>query len=195
VKRIITEGPLGKLVAVTCMMSGSLIHTGTHAYDILQFWCGSFTGAAGWLEIPQPKSGPIRDCGGSGFIAFAGGAHAFIMGSTRDYYIFQFDLAFTRGRIQIGNDVCRVLRPAPSRLYTGFEELFEVPDFSLNDPYPRPMVYDLVHAIETGVSTEMSLDNAISAFRAGLALFQSDREGHRFVTPEELDRSLWIESI
>jgi predicted dehydrogenase len=195
VKRIIDERTLGELLGVTCMMSGNLIHTGSHAYDMLQFWCGEMTGAIGWLEQETPLEGPIEDCGGSGHMIFDSGAHAFIVGSSRDYYIFQFDLAFTQGRIQIGNDIRRVLRPAPSRLYSGFEELFEVPGFELNDPYRYPMVYDLVHALETNQEPLMSVGNAINAFKMGLALFQSDREGHRLLTPRELDPSLRIESI
>jgi len=195
VKRIIDEHVLGDLLAVTCMMSGNLIHTGTHAYDMLQFWCGDMQGAVGWLEKPIPPAGPIKDCGGNGHIVFRSGVHAFIVGNTRDYYIFQFDLAFTHGRIQIGNDICKVLGPGPSKFYSGFEELFEDPDFELDDPYPYPMVYDLIHAMETNEEPVMSVGNAIAAFKMGLALFQSQREGHRFISPADLDPSLRIESI
>jgi predicted dehydrogenase len=195
VKRMIDERTLGTLLNVTCMMSGSLIHTGTHAYDMLHFWCGNLKGAIGWLEKPVSRSRPIADCGGTGHMIFEGGAHACIVAGTRNYYIFQFDLAFTRGRIQLGNDVQRVLIPGPSRLYSGFEELFETSEYSLNDPYSYPMVYDLIHALKTGDEPLMTIANAIHAFKMGLALFQSDLEGHRFVTPEELDSSLRIDSI
>jgi predicted dehydrogenase len=195
VKRIIDEHVLGDLLAVISMMSGNLIHTGTHAYDMLQFWCGDMQCAAGWLEKQVPLAGPIEDCGGNGHIIFGNGVHAFIIGSTRDYYTFQFDLAFTRGRIQIGNDICKVLQPGPSKFYSGFEELFEDPDFELNDPYPYPMVYDLIHAMETDGEPVMSVANAIAAFKTGLALFQSHREGHRFIIPAKLDPSLRIESV
>ena len=195
VRRIITEGELGDLLSVTCMMSGSLIHTGTHAFDMLDYWCGSMTGAVGVLEKPLSMNDSIQDCGGSGQLFFDSGVHAFIVGRTRGYYIFQFDLAFTRGRIMIGNDIQRVLLPGPSKLYAGFEELFEDPDFELFDPYPWPMVHDLIHAIETGAEPAMSLANAIRAFKMGLALFQSHREGTRLIQPEELDETLRIESI
>lgn len=195
VKRVIDEGRLGDFLHVSCMMSGNLIHTGTHAYDMLHFWCGSVKGAVGWLEKPVMRSTPIADCGGHGHMVFDNGVHASIVAGTRRYYIFQFDLAFTRGRIQIGNDVQRVLVPGPSRHYSGFEELFEAPDFTLDNPYPHPMVYDLIHAMETGAEPLMSVDNAIHAFKMGLALFQSDLEGHRFVTPAELDPALKIHSV
>jgi predicted dehydrogenase len=195
VKRMIDEGTFGALLNVTCTMSGSLIHTGTHAYDMLQFWCGNMKGAVGWLEKPASSAGPIKDCGGPGHMIFNNGMHACIVAGTRDYFIFQFDLAFTKGRIELGNDIQRVLRPGPSELYNGFTELFEVPEFELSDPYPYPMVYDLIHALETGAEPLMSVSNAIHAFRMGLALFQSDLEHHRLITPEELDPSLRIESV
>jgi predicted dehydrogenase len=195
VKRIIDDHVLGDLIGVTCMMSGSLIHTGSHTYDMLHFWCGEMVGAVGWLERPAPRDGPIIDCGGSGHMVFQNGVHAYIVGHTRDYYIFQFDLAFTQGRIQIGNDICQVLRPQPSKLYSGFEELFVDSGFVLDDPYPHPMVYDLIHALEANAEPVMSVTNAITAFKMGLALFQSDREGHRLIEPADLDPTLRIESI
>jgi predicted dehydrogenase len=195
VRRIIHDKSLGNLLEVTCTMSGNLIHTGTHAYDMLDFWCGRMAGAAGWLEGAQAQTGPITDCGGNAHILFENGVHAFVAGGTRDYYIFQFDLAFTGGRIQIGNDIRKVLLPAPSRLYSGFVELFEAPDYELSDPCPRPMIYDLVHAIETGQAPLMSVENAITAFQMGLSLFQSHREGHRLVRPQDLDETLRIESV
>jgi predicted dehydrogenase len=195
VRRIINEKSLGDLLEITCMMSGNLIHTGTHAYDMLDFWCGRMAGAEGWLERTQAQTGSITDCGGNAHILFESGVHAFIAGGTRSYYIFQFDLAFAGGRIQIGNDIRKVLLPAPSRLYSGFKELFEAPDYELSDPYPRPMIYDLVHAIETGQAPLMSVEKAITAFQMGLSLFQSHREGHRLVRPQDLDETLRIESV
>ncbi len=176
-------------------MSGSLIHTGTHAFDLLDYWCGSMTGAVGALEKPLPVEGPVRDCGGNGQLFFDSGVHALIVGRTRGYYIFQFDLAFTRGRILIGNDILKVLLPGPSKLYAGFDELFEAPGYKLFEPYPWPMVHDLIHALESDAEPVMSLANAIRAFKMGLALFQSHREGNRLVRPEELDSTLRIESV
>jgi predicted dehydrogenase len=195
VRRIINQRTLGDLLEVTCLMSGCLIHTGTHSWDMLDFWCGRMAGAAGWLERAPAQSGPIVDCGGNAHILFESGVHAFVAGNTREYYIFQFDLAFKKGRIQIGNDIRKVLLPGPSRLYSGFLELLEAEDYDLSDPYPYPMIYDLVHAIETGVEPLLSVENAITAFEMGLSIFQSHREGHRQVRPQDLDETLRIDSV
>ena len=195
VRRIIRDKTLGDLLEITCSMSGCLIHTGTHAYDMLDFWCGPVAWTQGWLERPQNAHAPLEDCGGNGHIAFENGVHAFIVGGSRHYYLFQFDLAFTGGRIHLGNDIRQVLLPAPSKLYSGFVELFESPGYELADPYSRPMIYDLIHALETGEEPLMSVENAITAFRTGLALFQSHLEGNRAVRPDELDSQLRIVSV
>ncbi|MGA2261352.1 MAG: hypothetical protein ABSH28_07945 [Acidobacteriota bacterium] len=85
---------------------------------------------------------------------------------------------------------------------TDFGRDWEIPDSHLFSDYRvmlervRPdLVYDLIHALETGDEPLMSGANAIDVFTMGLALFQFDLEGHRLVTLEELDPSLRVESI
>lgn len=196
VKRLIDERALGELQTVNCLMSGHLMHTGTHAWDVLLYWCGPWAEVTGWLDDPQAvQADSVKDAGGHGHVEFANGVHGYVTGRVKDYYVFQFDLVFSGGRIQIGNDVRRVLRPADSPRYAGFRELEETTDISLDDPYPHPMVYDLVHAMETGTEPVMSVQNAIDAFGLGLALFQSGLHHHCPVTPSQLDRTLRIDSV
>jgi len=57
------------------------------------------------------------------------------------------------------------------------------------------MVYDLVHSLETGEEPLLSVENATTAFRTGLSIFQSHLEGHRPVLPGELDERLCIVSV
>jgi hypothetical protein len=49
--------------------------------------------------------------------------------------------------------------------------------------------------METGEEPVMSVRHAIGAFGLGLALFQSDLDGHGAVTPGALDRRLRITSV
>jgi predicted dehydrogenase len=194
VKQIIDDRRLGALHTIHCLMSGCLMHTGTHAWDVLDYWCGPWRGAQAWLAAGVPRSGPIDDRGGHARIGFDHGVQAFVSAHDKDYFIFEFDLIFSQGRIQIGNDVCRVDKPAPSTHYTGFVELAQAAGVPLVDPYPHPMVFDLVHTMDTGDEPAMSLRNATAAFRMGLALFQSEREAHRVVTPDDLDPEICIVS-
>jgi predicted dehydrogenase len=195
VRRLIEERAFGDLQTVNCLMSGNLMHTGTHAWDILLFWGGPWTSAQAWLDSPVERAGRMCDAGGHAHIVFEGGVHAYVTGRNKDYYVFQFDLVFSLGRVQIGNDVLRVLRPADSPRYSGFRELLEVTDVPLDDPWPHPMVYDLVDAMERRREPVMSVQNAVEAFRLGAALFQSHRDGHAVVTPGALDARLAIDSV
>ena len=40
IKRAIDSNGFGRLQTVTCHMTHQLLHTGTHAYDVLRYWCG-----------------------------------------------------------------------------------------------------------------------------------------------------------
>ena len=191
VKRLIDNKGLGELQTINCLMSGLVVHTGSHAWDMLHYWCGEPALVAGWLDGDVPAKGPVEDRGGHGHIEYASGVHAWATARSKRYFIFQFDLVFSEGRVQIGNDVMKVLRPDASRLYSGFRELYECAE-PLGDPYPYPMVYDLVHAMETGEEPLMSIGNAIAAFRTGVALFQSHRAGHTPVAPRQLDEELTV---
>ena len=193
VKRLIDAGALGELQTINCLMSGLVVHTGSHAWDMLHYWCGVPASVTGWLDGDVPAEGPVDDCGGHGHVQYASGVHAWVMARSKRYFIFQFDLVFSEGRVQIGNDVMKVFRPDASRLYSGFRELYECRE-PLGDPYPYPMVYDLVHAMESGQEPLMSVANAIAAFRTGVALFQSHRAGHVPVAPDQLDEGLTVVS-
>ena len=195
VKRIIDEGTLGRLQTVNCLMSGHLMHTGTHAWDLLLYWCGPWREVTAWLDEVTSRDGAVEDAGGHAHVLFDNDVHAFVTGRDKRYYIFQFDLVFSEGRIQLGNDVQRVLKPDDSPRYVGFRELAEVVEFPLDEPYPFPMVYDLVEAMDKGTEPVMSVQNAIDALALGVAMFQSGLGNHRPVTPEALDRGLRIESV
>lgn len=191
VKRLIETQGMGRLESVHCLMSGMVIHTGTHAWDMLHYWCGAPARVTGWLDGDVATSGPVHDTGGHGCLEYPGGARAWITAREKQYFVFQFDLVFSEGRVQIGNDVMRVLRPAPSPRYSGFCELSERAE-PLDDPYPHPMVCDLVRAMDTGLPPLMSIANAAVALRTGLALVQSHREGHRPIALTELDEDLTV---
>jgi predicted dehydrogenase len=195
VRRAIDGRTLGSLQSVHVLMNGLLIHTGSHAWDLLDYWCGPWVSAQAWLDAPVPSSGPVRDRGGRCHVVFESGVQAFVSACEKDYYVFQFDLVFEGGRIQIGNDVCRLLRPAPSPRYSGFVELAEQESFLEAEPYDWPMAFDLVRSMETGDEPVMSVRNAVTAFRLGVAFFQSEREGRRPVGPSALDPDLRIESV
>lgn len=195
VKDLLESGACGRLQSVTCHMTHQLIHTGTHAFDVLRYWCGEAKTVAGKLESPNEGQAEISDQGGHATIEFESGTVAFVSAYRKKYYTFQFDLIFEDARILIGNDIAKVYRPAASKLYSGFKELFEQDAYDWGPAYPRDMLGELVHAMKSGSEPLFSVSNAIEALRIALALFDSDRQGGLPIDPQSVDPDLKIQSV
>lgn len=195
IKEIIDAESFGKLLSVTCHMTHQFIHTGTHAFDVIRYWCGEAVQVRGQLESGSNESGAIVDQGGSAEIAMSSGTRVFVSAYQKRYYIFQFDLIFEDARILIGNDIAKVYRPATSRLYTGYRELFEQESFDWGPGYPRDMASELIHCMKTGEEPLFSVKNAIDSLRIALAIFDSGRRGGSVVDPLTVDPSLRIENV
>jgi predicted dehydrogenase len=207
VARLVRSRDAGALESVHAVFSGHWIHTGTHAWDVLDFWCGPFLRAAARAERAAPQgaadgrshacsgtSRPApadgwRDRGGTAEIEYADGVRAFVSGSAKRYFTFTFDLIFEGARLRIGNEGASLALPRPSSRYEGFVEVEEVPWASLERPddgYAFPMVHDLVRAMETGAEPLMSLRNGVESLRAGVALLQSAVSGGAWVARDDV---------
>lgn len=217
VRRIIEDGTLGALESVHVLFSGHLIHTGSHAWDVLDSWCGPWTEVRTWPDgqpaavAPsgsRPHAGAVAetttavagsssaaaDIGGRVHIRFANGVDAFVSGGRKSYFIFQFDLIFARGRVLLGNDVNRVLVTGPSPRYSGFVELTEAP-WRLDGPGGAPLVSVLADAVRAGAADLTSLDAAIRSLALGIAAVQAGTTPGLAVTPATLDPAFVVESV
>jgi predicted dehydrogenase len=266
VAEIVAREELGRLESVHVRFSGHFLHTGTHAWDALDEWCGPWAevrcwkeeqksrraeeqteaqgrrsaeaqgrrGAeaqtedqesrrvdaeSGWAAVPrepeaphrepraesreadpsgpQPAAGslqPNSDLSGLAHIVFENGVHAFVSGSRKRYFTFECDLTFTEGRIQIGNDVQRIWRPAPSPRYEGFVELAESTE-SLNAPAPASLLDALLIAIDTGQEKLVPLDEATRALNLGLAIVRAAESPGNSITPADLSRQFHVASV
>lgn len=216
VGRWIREQTFGSLEAIHVLFSGQLIHTGTHAWDVLLDWCGPWTrvdatldadlgeaerGADGRGGAPHeffvPAAEAIRDRGGRARIVFAGGVEAFVSGGAKGYFVFQFDLVFSRGRVRIGNDAWEVCTPAESPRYSGFLELAATdPEQFVRpaDGYPTPMLADLVLAMQGGHAPLQSVVSAMAALELGIAIIQAGLTATT-VTAAAVDPTLTIGSV
>jgi predicted dehydrogenase len=210
VRRVIDDGTLGPLESVHAVFSGHLIHTGTHAWDVLEHWCGPWAEVRAWPDDARVASlagsrphaagaettsdADAADIGGRCHIRFANGVDAFVSGGRKGYFIFQFDLIFAHGRVHLGNDVNQVLVTGPSSRYSGFVELTEAP-WRLDGPGGAPLVSVLADAVRAGAGDLSSLDAAIRALALGIATVQASTNPGVAVTPATLDRELVVASV
>lgn len=214
-------GTLGRLESVHVLFSGHVVHTGTHAWDLLLAWCGPWTHVQASLDTPAHEAaavagdaherdeadaaryatalagGGVVDRGGRARIVFATGVEAFVTGGAKGYFVFQCDLVCARGRIRIGNDVWEVLAPADSPRYSGYRELTPVDALAVLPPAPAgsSSVLDaLLHAVGRSGGADLSVRAAADALALGIAIMQAGLTGCT-VTPATLDRTLRVESI
>ena len=148
VARWVHDETFGRLESIHVLFSGHVVHTGTHAWDLLLAWCGPWARVDASLDTPAHeaaasgddrerdeseasryadalKSG-IPDRGGRARIVFENGVEAFVTGGAKRYFVFQCDLVCAGGRIRVGNDVWDLLAPADSPRYSGYRELASI---------------------------------------------------------------------
>ena len=131
-KRLINEGAIGKPLSVVCHFSGSMVHTGTHAFDVLRF----FFGEASWVEAylerreagdrgePRHTRKVVQyDIGGYALIGFENGVYATVHGDSKEYFLFEFDIMGTEGRLRIGNWLFELFEAEMSEREQGLREL------------------------------------------------------------------------
>jgi predicted dehydrogenase len=214
-------GTLGRLESVHVLFSGHIVHTGTHAWDLLLAWCGPWTRVDASLDTPAHEAaasgdaherdeadaaryatalagGGIVDRGGRARIVFANGVEAFVTGGAKGYFVFQCDLICSRGRVRIGNDVWEVLAPADSPRYSGYRELAPVDDplaaLPPTPPGPGAVLDALLQAVGGAGTADLSVRAAADALALGIAIMQAGLTGCT-VTPATLDRSLRVLSV
>ena len=216
VARLIADGTLGPLESIHAVFSGHLIHTGTHAWEVLDTWCGPWAEVRAWPDLPstdgpfgdRPHAGRegrretlpttlpttgAEDIGGRVHVRFANGVDAFVSGGRKSYFVFQFDLIFARGRVLLGNDVNQVFVTGASPRYAGFVEL--VPSGALEGPGGAPLVTVLADAVRDRGGDLTSLDAAIRALALGVAAVQAAATPGLAVTPATVDASLVVASV
>ncbi len=191
-KEIIDSGSIGRLQSIICHFSGSLIHTGTHAFDILNW----FLGPAEWVEGRLEEApGSLywdtgEDLGGSAVIQFRSGPNAFISAGSKPYFFFEFDIVGTGGRIRIGNnDLLEYYAPDASAHYTGIKELKRgpFPSFENKNIWVEALG-NLIDSMEGRDRPANGPEEGIASLELALAIHESARQrGMRIFLPLQND--------
>ncbi len=134
-RNILLEGTIGDPVSVVCHFSGNMIHTGTHAFDVLRMFFGDVAWVEGNLEYSRETKHHeafestenliLNDAGGYALISFKNGVYATVHGDSKGFFIFEFDIMCTGGRIKIGNYLFEVSLAEESKTESGLIELYK----------------------------------------------------------------------
>ncbi len=202
---LIADGAIGALESINVHFSSNMLHTGTHAFDVLRLWCGEVVAVQAWLDESSAHSrdsgyrfGPaeaITDFGGFALLHFANGMRAPVHAGGKKYFRFEFEVLGSRGILRLGNRQRELWQPAPSDHYSEFKELRQVP-FPY---YPQANMWqaacdNLVGAVYDGDKPACSVVDGRKALAIALAMHLSHREGHRMVALEEVPQDLRVSS-
>lgn len=197
-KEIIESGGIGKLQSIVAHFSGSMLHTGTHAFDVLTWFAGDAQWVEGWLEKRQGNFqwDGIEDLGGRAFVQFKNNVYATVHAEAKAYFFFEFDIIGSHGRIRIGNnEVMEFYKPDKSRHYTGLKELYieKFPEFESKNIWIEA-ARNLVGCMEGKMKNLNAPDDGRAALEIALAIHESSREdGKRVYLPLD-DREFKVRS-
>ncbi|MEK6531438.1 MAG: Gfo/Idh/MocA family oxidoreductase [Deltaproteobacteria bacterium] len=201
-KELIDSGGIGRLQYIAAHFSGSLMHTGTHAFDVLNWFCGPAKWVSGGLEpgafqkfadLPWDVAG---DSGGWAVIMFENNAYATVHADSKPYFFFEFDIVGSQGRIRIGNnDLLEYYTPETSVHYTGLKELSrrEFPAFENRNIWVGALK-NLIDAMEGRAEAANGPVEGLKALEIALAIHESARTGGGPVELPLRDSKLTIRS-
>ncbi len=202
-KKLISEGEIGEPVSAVCHFSGNMIHTGTHAFDVLRY----FFGDADWVEGHLENAGNVShhnafqstekiikdDVGGYALICFKNGAYATVQGDSKGFFIFEFDIMGTEGRIRIGNRLFELYKAKESGTESGLVELYKEEVHAENTKNIwKEAANNLVDCIEGKRENPSGPKDGRDALEIALAMHHSQNmNGERVLLPLE-DKTLKV---
>lgn len=208
VREALAAGEIGRLQTITAQFSGNLLHTGTHAFDVMNLLAGTPKTVRGWLEAGAGRvqdsgyrfeldaaDNGIKDVGGHAIIEYGDGLFGFVQGQARNYFWFEFELQGSRGLIRVGNEQFEMRRRAKSKRHSGFHELARKRGFKPGAGNVwRAACADLVNAVRSGGMTCCGVREARTALATALAIHASAQAGGVPVTLAEVAPKLYVAS-
>ncbi|MBI5643143.1 MAG: Gfo/Idh/MocA family oxidoreductase [Deltaproteobacteria bacterium] len=179
VKEIIERKRIGNLQSIVCHFGGSLLHTGTHAFDVLLWLCGPALWVEGELEAARGHKlwDNIEDLGGRAVVKFKNNVYATVHAESKAYFFFEFDIIGDSGRVRIGNNgVLEYYIPKDSAYYTGIKELHPkpFPEYELKNIWVEALG-NLIGAVEGREESKNTLRDGLNALELALAIHESSR--------------------
>lgn len=204
-KKLIADGVIGEPVSAVCHFSGNMIHTGTHAFDVLRYLFGDADWVEGHLETSRSISHHnafqstekliLNDVGGYALIFFKNGLYATVHGDSKSYFHFEFDIMGDEGRIRIGNRLFELYLAGESREESGLIELYR----EEIAPYEKKNIWkeaagNLVDCIEGRAENLCGPEDGRAALEIALAMHQSQIMGGERVLLPMASKTLKVRS-
>lgn len=202
-RKLISDGVIGIPTSVVCHFSGNMIHTGTHTFDVLRMLFGGVSWVQGNLEyygsvshhraFESTKDLISLDTGGYALIYFKNGLYATVHGDSKGYFIFEFDIMGTGGRIRIGNHLFEVYFAEESKTESGLIELYKKEihyDKGVNDG--TEVVNHLIDCMEGQAKNVSSPSDGTAALEIALAIHHSHSIGGKRVDLPLKNRNIRI---
>ncbi len=190
VKELVAGGTIGELISIAGNMGPELVHEASHMFDLMRFWSGDEVAwVFGQLDGSRESH---EDPGGSGYLQFQNGMHAFVNAVTGCPVGFEFDLVGTKGRIRVGYNV--------DELWTVEEGVYEgsalvgrkVPQNIEARSGVVKAIEELVECIEQDKAPSCTGQDGRKALEVALAFHISHQEGGAKVTLPLEDTSLTV---
>jgi predicted dehydrogenase len=169
---------------------GPLLHDGTHLVDMIRYFCGDIETVNGYVSREDPEAGVETTA--TALLRAKNSTAVFLeAGGLRDYFNFEMDLQFERGRIKIGNGIRKYYITADSRRYSGFRDLTpaDFPPFSRDtDPFTGAIL-EVIHALETDGEPQSSVIDGWKAMEVIFAIYRSAALGGKTLNlPVKINR-------
>lgn len=194
VEGIIRAGEIGSLSVVAAYWGGSLVHTGTHGFDLICQMVGSApTTVTGRLH-PTPDYDSTdygkHDVGGNGVVGFANGVRALIGATGGKALGWDFDFIGSRGVLRCMGNSSRLELVTPHGRWNSPRSV----DLELPPPTSTTVraVTDLVHCLQNGGTPKSSGSDGRTALEIAHGFHHSHRRGGATVRLPLADRSLRV---
>lgn len=197
IRQLIQEGVLGRVQTVIAYWTGSLLHSGSHIFDLLLFFAGDAEAdfVQGSVDNPDCDLSGNRsevDLSGTAYIRFKNGVRAYALQSP---LVAEFEVIGDQGTARImNNGIHWGLRLAKAQYGKRRGLLPEpFPSFERKSSTVR-CIEDLIHALETGGPTRGNARIARAGTELALAVVESHRQGGARVPLPMTNRTFYMKS-